>query len=118
MNILVDPHSGTITGIVDWAEASMQPFGFALYALENALGSMGPNGWRWFDGAGSMREAFWESFRKQTGLSERQEEVVRIAAKAGILMRYGTAYDSGFRGMVGVRDPDSEDFQYLDALLL
>ncbi|KAM3518327.1 hypothetical protein MY4038_010123 [Beauveria bassiana] len=46
MNILVDPASGKITGVVDWAEASVQPFGFALYALDNTLGYMGPSGWK------------------------------------------------------------------------
>lgn len=32
MNLLVDPLSGKITGIVDWAETSIQPFGFTLRA--------------------------------------------------------------------------------------
>ncbi|EHK20834.1 uncharacterized protein TRIVIDRAFT_138728, partial [Trichoderma virens Gv29-8] len=38
MNILIDPETGEITGIVDWAEAGMLPFGFALYALDHLLG--------------------------------------------------------------------------------
>lgn len=118
MNILVDPHTGHITGVVDWCDASIQPFGFALYALENALGSMGPKGWKWFDDAEDLREAFWRAFREQTGLTEHQERTVRLAGRAGILIRYGTAYDSGFSGIPGVRDPNSEDFGYLDALLL
>lgn len=117
MNILVDPCSGKITGVVDWPGASIQPFGFTLYALENALGSMGSNGWRWFDDVDSLRGAFWRAFREQTGLSEPQTTLVKLAAKAGILIRYGTAYDSGFSGMIGVRDPNDEDFGYLDALL-
>lgn len=45
MNILIDPNNGEITGIVDWSSASIQPFGFTLYALENALGIMRSNGW-------------------------------------------------------------------------
>ncbi|KAK7697475.1 hypothetical protein SLS64_013487 [Diaporthe eres] len=117
MNILVDPCSGKITGVVDWTGASIQPFGFTLYALENALGSMGPNGWRWFDNVDKLRGAFWRAFREQTGLSEPLTRLVKLAGKAGILIRYGTAYDSGFSGMVGVRDPDAEDLRYLDALL-
>lgn len=117
MNILVDPCSGKITGVVDWPGASIQPFGFTLYALENALGSMGSNGWRWFDDVDNLRGAFWRAFREQTGLSEPQTRLVKLAAKAGILIRYGTAYDSGFSGMIGVRDPDDEDFRYLDALV-
>ncbi|KAJ2986957.1 hypothetical protein NUW58_g4778 [Xylaria curta] len=118
MNILVDPCSGKITGVVDWPGASIQPFGFTLYALENALGSMGSNGWKWFDNVDDLRSAFWRTFREQTGLSKPQTRLIELAGKAGILIRYGTAYDSGFPGMIGVRDPNIEDFRYLDALLL
>lgn len=117
MNILVDPSNGKITGVVDWPGASIQPFGFTLYALENALGSMGSGGWKWFDNAEDLRRAFWTVFREQTGLSEPQTTLIKLAGKAGILIRYGTAYDSGFTGMIGVRDPNTEDFRYLDALL-
>lgn len=118
MNTLVDPGSGAITGVVDWAGAGMLPFGFALYALENALGSMGPGGWEWFDDVDRLRGAFWGAFGEQTGLSEARTRLVELAGKAGILIRYGTAYDSGFSGMIGVRDPnDAEHVRYLDALL-
>ncbi|PTB73797.1 hypothetical protein M440DRAFT_1446253 [Trichoderma longibrachiatum ATCC 18648] len=118
MNILVNPHTGEITGIVDWAEASIQPFGFALYALENCLGSMGPDGWKWFEDADSLRNAFWQRFTEVAGLSETQRKLAELAGKAGILLRYGTAYDAGFSGVLGVRDPMVDDFSYLDALLL
>ena len=40
MNILVDPASGNMTGVVDWARVSFLPFGFSLYVLEHALGGM------------------------------------------------------------------------------
>lgn len=117
MNILVDPSTGEVTGVVDWAGASILPFGFTLYALENALGSMDANGWKWFDNANDLRGAFWKAFMKQTGPSEPQMELIKLAAKAGILIRYGTAYDREFPGMIGVRDPNEDDFRYLDALL-
>lgn len=117
MNILVDPSSGKITGVVDWPGASILPFGFTLYALENALGSMGPGGWKWFDNADELRRAFWRSFREQTGLSDPQTTLIKLAEKAGILIRYGTAYDSSFSGTIGVHDPTAEEFGYLDALL-
>ncbi|ETR96667.1 hypothetical protein M419DRAFT_51959, partial [Trichoderma reesei RUT C-30] len=90
-NILVDTH--TITGIIDWAEASMQPFGFALYALENCLGSMGPDGWKWFDDVDDLRNAFWKRFIELTGLSETQRQLAELAGKAGIILRYGIAYN-------------------------
>lgn len=72
----------------------------------------------WFEDADDLRATFWTVFRDQTGLYEHQERAVRLAGKAGILIRYGTAYYNGFSGMTGVRDPNCEDFRYLDALLL
>ncbi|KAI1169846.1 hypothetical protein F4777DRAFT_584509 [Nemania sp. FL0916] len=118
MNILVDPASGKITGVVDWAEASFQPFGFALYALDNALGSMGPDGWKYFDNADYLRDEFWITFRSLVGgLSESMIESIRMARVAGLLVRYGTAYDRGFGRMVGVRDSSDASLRYLDALL-
>jgi Ser/Thr protein kinase RdoA (MazF antagonist) len=107
MNILVNPGSGEITGVVDWSDASIQPFGFTLYALENILGSMGSGGWKWFNNANDLRNSFWTAFREQTGLLEDQISLIKLAGKAGILIRYGTAHDSGFSGMIGVRDPNS-----------
>ncbi|KAK8850934.1 Tudor domain-containing protein 15 [Apiospora arundinis] len=44
-NILVDPDDGRITGIIDWAEAEVSPFGLALWGLESILGYMNPEGW-------------------------------------------------------------------------
>ncbi|TQV93743.1 Protein kinase-like protein [Cordyceps javanica] len=67
MNILVDPASGKITGVVDWAEASAQPFGFALYALDNTLGYMGPSGWKYYENADCLRKAFWTEFAALVG---------------------------------------------------
>ncbi|KAK4194848.1 hypothetical protein QBC40DRAFT_343881 [Triangularia verruculosa] len=118
MNILVNPDTGEITGVIDWADASIQPFGFTLYALENALGNMSSGGWKWFDNADELRDAFWKDFVEKTGVSESETRLIKLAAKAGILIRYGTAYDAGLPGMIGVRDPSSEDDRYLDALLL
>ncbi|KAK1768717.1 hypothetical protein QBC33DRAFT_577188 [Phialemonium atrogriseum] len=107
MNILVDPASGKITGVVDWAEASFQPFGFALYALDNALGSMGPQVWEDFDNADSLRDEFWSTFSRLVGgLSESMMESIRLARVAGLLIRYR------------VRDPSGASLRYLDALLL
>ncbi|KAI0532533.1 hypothetical protein GGR58DRAFT_522708 [Xylaria digitata] len=71
----------------------------------------------WFDNVDDLRAAFWSSFREQTGVSEPQTKLIKLAGKAGILIRYGTAYDSSFPGMIGVRDPNYGDFRYLDALL-
>ncbi len=72
MNILVNPDSGEITGVVDWTGASILPFGFTLYALENALGSMGAGGWEWFDGVDDLRGYILEGL-------PRADRLVRIS---------------------------------------
>lgn len=65
INILVDPASGRITGVVDRAGASFQPFGFALYELDNnALGSVGPNGREYLDNADYLRDRFGSTFQR------------------------------------------------------
>jgi hypothetical protein len=40
MNLLINSETGYTTGIVDWAEARILPFGFSLWGLENVLGHM------------------------------------------------------------------------------
>lgn len=58
MNVPTDTSNSKITGVVEWAGASILPFGLTLYALENALSSMGWNGWKCFDNADDLRRAF------------------------------------------------------------
>ncbi|KAK4145000.1 uncharacterized protein C8A04DRAFT_27248 [Dichotomopilus funicola] len=101
MNILVDPVTGKITSVVDWAEASFLPFGFALYALDNCLGNMGENGWEYFDNADQLRKGFWDTFdRLVGGLSESVMESIRLARVAGLFIRYGIAYEERSGGMM------------------
>lgn len=44
MNLLVNPKTGNIIGIVDWAKSRILPFGFALYGLKNFLGRIDSEG--------------------------------------------------------------------------
>ncbi|KAI1912747.1 hypothetical protein LOZ61_003185 [Ophidiomyces ophidiicola] len=44
MNTLVMPVTGQISGLVDWAEASILPFGMGLYGLEIMLGNKDSQG--------------------------------------------------------------------------
>jgi hypothetical protein len=48
MNIFVDPNTKHVTGIVDWAEAMILPFGISLWGLENILGYMDSQGWHYY----------------------------------------------------------------------
>lgn len=58
MNILVSPTTGRVTGIIDWAEAEVLPFGLALYGLENLLGNMGLGGWEYFEIRDELEQSF------------------------------------------------------------
>lgn len=44
VNLLINSKTGNVTGVIDWAEASVLPFGFSLYGLENIFGSMSADG--------------------------------------------------------------------------
>ncbi|EJT81881.1 hypothetical protein GGTG_01855 [Gaeumannomyces tritici R3-111a-1] len=68
VKILVSPSSGEITGVVDWPGTIDLPFGFSLYALENALGSMNDDGWTWGDDADERGQVFWDRLVEETGL--------------------------------------------------
>jgi hypothetical protein len=38
MNLLVDKDDGHLTGVIDWAEAEILPFGCELWGIENVMG--------------------------------------------------------------------------------
>ncbi len=93
MNLLVDPATGQLTGVVDWAEARILPFGLALYGLENVLGWMDGEGWHYFEQAPALRESFWRAFQEQTGVGEEMMESIEVARMVGLFYRYGFVFD-------------------------
>lgn len=117
MNILADPKTGEITGIIDWAEASIQPFGFALYALDNIIGYLTPGGWVFHNNAGLLRDEFWRLFSEMVGgVSQRDMELIRLARLAGLFLRYGLPHKPGRQGVLGV-GVSKNTFQILRALV-
>ncbi|OOQ84384.1 hypothetical protein PEBR_30716 [Penicillium brasilianum] len=116
MNILVDPNSGNITGIVDWAESRILPFGFALHGLENFLGRMDSEGWHYYDRYGELERLFWQTFRKEAhNFSDTDFYLIRAARMAGIFYRYGFKFDTkGVVQSVRMDQPD-DSLAYLDA---
>ncbi|KAK3291547.1 uncharacterized protein B0H64DRAFT_478303 [Chaetomium fimeti] len=115
MNILVDRLSGKLTGVIDWAEARVLPFGFALYGLENLLGYMDSKGWHYYDNAQQLRRLFWGGFRKETGdmISDAAFRTIETARMAGLFYRYGLVHDG--TAVLGVVGPQSSSLKYLDA---
>lgn len=93
-NILINPQTGHITGIVDWAESRILPFGFALYGLENLLGWMDSEGWHHYDHYRKLESLFWQTFREEArSLSQDDLGLIRVARKAGFFYYYGFHFD-------------------------
>ena len=112
MNILVDD-IGHITGVIDWAESEICPFGISLWALENILGYMDDTGWHYHDNCKELREEFWRVFEKSVGpLQEDMKENIRISRMVGLFLRYGFEHDGSSRGKV--RDTEFA-LRYADA---
>ncbi|KAM0481418.1 hypothetical protein ACHAPX_003524 [Trichoderma viride] len=117
MNMLVDPDSGALTGVVDWAEASLLPFGFSLYALDSVLGDMYLTGWTYHENADQARRRFWDTFSSIEQPSHAERQQMEVARLAGILFRYGTLVSSGFPGMLGIRGEDNGSLAFLEAFI-
>jgi hypothetical protein len=116
MNILVDPESGNISGIIDWADVKVLPFGILLWGLKNVLGYMDSKGWHYYDKHKNLKTLFWQTFEDITGpLSDYNREIIRITRMVGFFFRYGFTWDSGIRERP-VGDSDSS-LIYLDAYL-
>lgn len=94
INTLVDTDSGNITGIVDWAEARILPFGFALYGTEYFFGYMSPDGWHYRDDHRELERLFWQTFQESVkGFSDDDLRLIRAARMAGMFYRHALVLD-------------------------
>ncbi|KAJ5746119.1 hypothetical protein N7520_011301 [Penicillium odoratum] len=116
MNLLTNSVTGLITGIVDWAESRVLPFGFALYGLENHFGWMDSEGCHYYDRHRERERVFWETFREEAhNFSDTDMYLVRAARMAGLFYQYGFDFDiKGVVRGVPVEQSDSS-FAYFDA---
>lgn len=90
LNVLIDSETGHITGIVDWAEVRVLPFGFALWGLENFLGFMNTQGWHYYDNQDQLRALFWDTFLQLAkNCTEQDIKLIHIARLIGLFCRYG-----------------------------
>jgi hypothetical protein len=116
MNLLVNPETGNITGIVDWAESRILPFGFALYGLENLLGRMNSEGWRYYDRYRELESLFWQIFREEAhNFSDTDLHLVRAARMAGFFYHYGFDFDTNGAVQSVRLDQPAGSLAYLDA---
>lgn len=115
MNIFVDLKTGHITGIIDWADARILPFGISLWGLDNMLVYMDSKGWHYCTNHHELESLFWITFEKAVGgVSEAGMRAILVARMAGFFLRYGFAWEDGVRELP-VAKSDSA-LEYLDAL--
>lgn len=94
MNILINPKTGNITGIIDWSKSRILPFGFALYRLENLLGRMHSEGWHYYNHHRVLENLFQKTFQKKAeGTSDANLYLIRSARMAGLFYCYGFVFD-------------------------
>ena len=120
LNIIVSPQTGSIR-IVDWEDAGIRPFGMDSVGLEELVGYMGPEGWKYHDRRTELESEFWKVFwdvvdTEQTGLQAKLHDRIKMARDLGILFQYGFRGDT--TDVVAEGDPNPNPLKYLSALLL
>ncbi|KAG8726747.1 hypothetical protein FRC10_006792 [Ceratobasidium sp. 414] len=117
-NIHVDKQTGRITGICDWKDTVIGPFGVSLGSLETMLGiRTWKEGWVYHANQQELRDLFWDSFYKAMGdVSEEQKELIETARLVGLFL------DNGFKWLDDeTKVPVSEGhdgLRYLEAVTL
>ncbi|KJZ69891.1 hypothetical protein HIM_10724 [Hirsutella minnesotensis 3608] len=101
-NVLIDPESGQLTGLVDWAEGEWLPLGVGLYGLEELLGrNVSGQGFEYFDDHEELRQLFWDKFlgfckfNPRSSVELKIMDDIALARKLGILLWRGIAFDDG-----------------------
>lgn len=92
-NIMVDPETLSITGLVDWSLAKIAPFGLELSALRLLSGALDSDGWTDRPFRPQTETAFWEEFWRCTGIEEtgereRVRQTAELSCKLGVILRY------------------------------
>ncbi|KAH9869937.1 hypothetical protein J1614_006858 [Plenodomus biglobosus] len=128
-NILVNEDTWEVTGLVDWAEAEILPFGTCLYGLEHLLGFMDtppsdghsqPNGrpvYKYFEKAAKLRELFWIRLLDAVPELRGRVDDVKVMRDLGVLLWRGIAWDNGAIDRVVNDMDDAEELACLRAFL-
>ena len=95
-NIHVDPATGRLTGVCDWRDATIGPFGTSLEGLDCLLGERSRSGWYWLPNQAELRRIFWQAFGNTLGRSladNRQfRQRVDTARLVGVFRKHGLVY--------------------------
>ena len=87
-NIHVNKETGQLTGICDWKDTKIGPFGVSLWNIETMFGiSTWKNGWVYHANQQELREVFWDSFWDVMGdVSDERRELIKTAALVGLFV--------------------------------
>ncbi|KAI1212876.1 uncharacterized protein F4807DRAFT_303474 [Annulohypoxylon truncatum] len=120
-NIMVDPKSGKLTGLVDWTEGEFLPFGIGMYGLQELLGEDRDGHFVYYPEAKHLRKLFWaELFSSIPKLPRdaRRVALIRKAQLLGIFLWHGIAFDNGKLDRVVEEGKDGGEIERLDAFIL
>lgn len=123
-NILVDEKSCHLTGVIDWAEAEICPFGQNLHSLQAFTGALHlRNGWRRYEDYEALYELFWNTFRDEIGgkWSGGTRRAIQTSRIMGLLLSRGfTKRFANEAPPTPIRDDASGRYNmlYLDGFLI
>ncbi|KAK1238164.1 hypothetical protein MKX08_002743 [Trichoderma sp. CBMAI-0020] len=91
LNIMVDKTTCHSTGVIDWAEAEVAPFGLNLLTLHGLAGHLHlRDGWSRYDDFDHLQSVFWYTFQQEVGgLSEEFLCTIKLARTTGLLFSRG-----------------------------
>lgn len=122
-NIMVDPTTGRLTGLVDWAEGEWLPFGVGLYGLEELFGEIDLGGvFELYPDHEQLRDTFWRRFLQITRppvaiFSNMWLGDLRLCRRFGIMLWRGIAFDDGKLDRVVDAERDAVDMRKLELSL-
>jgi len=106
-NFHVDEATGHVTGIVDWVNAIVAPYGISLGGLEIVLGSQTNTNWHFHPSHIRLRQQFWDTFDGEVGeISDLDRRSMEVARLMGLLRTHGNEWKNAMSGV------------YLEKLLL
>lgn len=118
-NVMVEPLTGHLLGLVDWAEAELLPFGLSLYGLEELIGEISATGFDYHQDASDLRALFWKQLIEEIPALQSPPvlHAVKLARDLGVLLWHGIAFDNGAIDRVVQEGRDIDEIYRLDAFL-
>lgn len=115
-NIHVDPSTGKLVGICDWAGTEISPFGMSLGWVENILGIAKLNGHAYHANHQELRGLFYEElYHAMEDVSVKDKERMEDARLVGLFLANGWRCDTS--GTLVPAEEGEPNLCYLDAVL-